>query len=299
LAAGILSGACGGATKYQADADPPVGGTSGNQAGSSDGPAKGGSSAGTGGGGTGGTSSSGGILGMGGSGDTLGTGGERPCVSVGGSGGNGQPFTTLSCDEEVGGPRPDGPAPLIGPCEAIPDEVLVARSQSSQERTPRGLFFDSERWKGLLLEPCASYPEQMSERGGSVGLVGLPVLFTTPWFYEGSFCGIGPGESARSLRCDYFQDGVLADPTPENLAFLASIFWWHENRKKAGTALIGYSVANGDASDWVELCTVRPTRANDAGGGDLRLERTRHSIFQDGTVSLGQPELVRPIHTCR
>jgi hypothetical protein len=279
---GLSLSACGGTTQSSFDDSPVAGGGGSEHAGASGAPA-GGAPAGQG------AASGGGVGGI------AQGGGPRHVDPEGGSTSSGGAPSPLGCDEPSGGPRSDGPAPIVGACDAIPDEVLVERFQRYAERVPRGFFYDAKPWKGLLLEPCSNSAEDTAALGSSVGLVGLEATFTTPWFYEASFCGDGPRRSVRNLRCDYFDGQVLAPTTPEELAFLASIFWWVDNRDLAGAALLGYAIMSGDATAWVDMCTLSGSFGDFGLCDQIRLERTRHAISYEGKVILGEPELVRTI----
>jgi hypothetical protein len=281
IAFGLAVSACGGATKSSLDREPSPGGGASNGAGSSGAPA-GGSSAGQG------------AAGSGGAGGIASSGGSRPMTEpqAGSNSSAGAP-NPLGCDEPSGGPRPDGPEPIIGACDAISDEVLVARFQSYADRVPKGFFYDAKPWDGLLLEPCSHSSEETAAYGATVGLIGLAATFTTPWLYEASFCGDGPRRSVRNLRCDYFDGHVLAPRTPQDLAFLASIRWWGENHDDDATALLGYSITSGDATAWVEVCSLSGRWGNAGVCHEIRLERTRYSLFHDGKVTVNTPQLVR------
>ncbi len=269
VALGVALSACGGATKSSPGQDSsPQGGTS-SDAGSSGSVSGGGARAGAS------------------------SGGSRPVEPEGGSSGSGGAGNPLDCDDPysgaAGGPRADGPELIVGACDAIPQDVLIARFESVADRVPKGLYYEPDGPITLWQEPCARAPEEAMMRGAG----GLEALFTTPWFYEAAFCDDGPRRSVRSLRCDYFDGIKLSEPTRENLVFLASLRWWAQNHDSSGTALLGYSVTTiGSATDWIELCTLRGVAGDFGLCDEITVERTEASIRYDGEVKLGQPERV-------
>jgi hypothetical protein len=99
----------------------------------------------------------------------------------------------------------------------------------------------------------------------------------------------------RNLRCDYFDGSKLANPSPERLAFLASMLWWGAQSNTQGSAILGHSVASGDATDIVQLCTISVTYGDFGLCDEVRLESTKHLLWFDGHIELGTPEVVRTL----
>ena len=288
-----LFGACGGTTRNRpgnADGndDAGGGGTAGN------GSHVGGTSAA--GKTSGGSSSVGGSAGDANDAGTA-TGGKRPDLpSTGGA--PDEQDALLACDSPYagpnGGPRPDGPEPT-GSCAGISDTVLLARYDDFKARVPQGLYYEAaspvEHWE----LPCAMSLAETSDRGSKLQLGTAKGKFTTDWFYEAEFCQGNTRHVYRNLRCDYFDGEKLANPDPENLAFLGSLLWWADNWNHSGAALLGYAVTIGDATDWVELCTLDSTSGDFGLCDEVRLMATPDLVRFGGKVTLGQPELLRSL----
>jgi hypothetical protein len=249
---------------------------------------------------SGGASSTGGSVGSGGVGPTGGTGGVRPTGGTGGS--------ILDCTTQytpAGGPRPDGP-PVLGSCASLSDAEILARYDDFAAKVPQGLYWEPSMiafWE----DPCSPSLAQTVTRSSSAGLGTFDAQFETAWFYEAAYCQNGLRRVYRNLRCDYF-DGttirlppeVSRVPMPQDLAFLASLLWWRDNGNIGGNALLGYSIAIGNATDWVEMCTLRTTYGDFGLCDEITLESTTHTLRFGGTVELGTPSVIRTIQgRCR
>jgi hypothetical protein len=98
------------------------------------------------------------------------------------------------------------------------------------------------------------------------------------------------------LRCDYFDGVQLGDLKPDNYRLFASLLWWRDHANQSGAAILGSSMAIGDATDTVELCTLEGTRGDFGLCDEIRLLRTRHRILASGEVRLGSPEVLRTVN---
>jgi hypothetical protein len=304
-----LLGGCGGSTKASFGDLPAAGSANGGTAGGAHG---GGGAAAGGSTGTGGAMAAGGDLATGG--DLAGgageagaragaaSGGSKPNDPAGGASGNGG-SSSFSCSKPYsgsqGGPRPDGPEPIVSVCSAIPDEVIVTRFESFASRVPHGFYYEPEEPITFWKEPCSMSEADTVARGPTDGMGTFEASYTTPWFYEASYCLDGLRRTERNLRCDYFDGQKLAPHTQENLLFFASLRWWRDHHNVSGAAIIGYSVMVGNATDWVDLCTISGSVGDFGLCDEIRVERTRLSIFVDGKVTVGATEPVRTVKgTC-
>jgi hypothetical protein len=219
-----------------------------------------------------------------------GAGGKVP-DSLGGS-----PNSQYACSAPYagpsGGPRADGPMALSG-CQTIADDVVLARYNDDPGRVPRGLYY--EPTFAFWHEPCSKSAEETVARGPTDGRGTFVESYSNEWFYEAVYCFDNSLRRVeRNLRCDYFDGTKLAMPSPERLAFLASLLWWGEYGN-SDDVLSGYSVTIGDATDVVELCTISTVHGDFGLCDEVRLETTRHLLSVDGTVKLGTPELIRTL----
>ncbi|MEI9941423.1 MAG: hypothetical protein WDO69_29745 [Pseudomonadota bacterium] len=243
-----------------------------------------------------GTSTAGdsGVAGVSNGGASAGTGGKVPDFP-GGAAGEGP----LSCSAlyagPSGGPRANGPADL-GDCTAIPDEVVLARYKDYAARVPQGLYYEPNESITFWHEPCSKSAEETVARGATDGMGTFVESYESEWFYEAVYCfNDSVRRIERSLRCDYFDGSKLANPTPERVAFLASMLWWASNNNVGGSAILGHSVAIGDATDVVGLCTISVTYGDFGLCDEVRLESTKHLLRANGGVELGSPQVIRTL----
>ena len=197
-----------------------------------------------------------------------------------------------------GGPRPDGPASLSA-CSLISDADILARYDDPAAKVPRGLYWEPSTiafWE----DPCSSSVAETVTRSSAQGLGTFDAQFETQWFYEAVYCQNGVRRAYRNLRCDYFDGTMLRTPLPEELAFLASLLWWQDNGNFGGAVFLGYSIAVGNATDWVEVCTLRTTYGDFGLCDQITLEGTTHILRIDGTVELGTASVIRTLQgRCR
>ena len=267
-----MLGACGGSTKSTPPESEASGGVS---------PGAGGSSGATG------------VAGRSNDGAGAGTGGKVPDFP------GGAPNTPLSCSAPYagpsGGPRVDGPIDL-GNCEAITDQVVLARYKDGTARVPQGLYYESTESITFWNEPCSKSPEETVARGPTDGLGTFVKSYSTDWFYEAVYCFENNLRRVeRNLRCDYFDGTKLAMPTPERLAFLASLMWWGNYNNLGGSVILGHSITSGDATDLVEICSISATMGDFGLCDEVRLESTTHRLMLDGTVELGTTQVIRTL----
>lgn len=254
-----------------------------------------------------GTSSRGGAeAGDAGAGDTLGgtgAGGTTEPRAGGGAGGkqpdpSGGSAGDLSCQVPYApprvGPREDGPTPTTS-CSSVTDAVIIERFADVRMRVPQGLFYESEDSIVFWKDPCASSLSETTMRGPTDGLGVLEATSeNNPWFYEASYCYMGLRRRERSLRCDYFDGVTLGDPERDHYGLFASLLWWREHANQSDAAVLGWTIIPGDATEWIELCTIEGTRGDFGLCDEIRLLSTRHAISRD-RVRLGSPELVRTV----
>jgi len=236
--------------------------------------------------------SSGAGAGDGNAGASSGSGGKLPDFPGGAGAG------PLACSAPYagpsGGPRADGPMAL-GSCQAIPDDVVLARYKEYSARVPRGLYYEPNESITFWNEPCSKSMKETAARGATDGLGTLSGSFQNEWYYEAVYCFNDLRRIERNLRCDYFDGSQLAEPTPERLAFLASLLWWGSNGNSSGAAILGYSVSVGDATDVVDLCTISVTHADFGLCDEVRLESTKHRLRVPNGVELGTPQVIRTL----
>ena len=206
----------------------------------------------------------------------------------------------LSCETPYAaprvGPREDGPAPIID-CNSVSDAVLIERFEDFRLRVPQGFFFEPDNVVVLWKEPCSSSLDETAMRGPTDGMGVLEATVdNNPWFYEASYCYLGLRRRERNLRCDYFDGVQLGDLKPDNYRLFASLLWWRDHANQNGAAILGSSMAIGDATDTVELCTLEGTRGDFGLCDEIRLLRTRHRILASGEVRLGSPEVLRTVN---
>jgi hypothetical protein len=282
--------ACGGTTRH---------GTNGGAAGSDDGGSSnvaGGSHGGSGnvaGKANGGSSAVAGSAGASQAG--AGSGGKRPDDPIPQGGDSGQD-PLLSCDTPyagpTGGPRVDGPEPT-GSCAAIGDAQLVARYDDFKARVPQGLYYEAASPFQTWELPCSNSLAETSERASKLNLGTAKGKFTTDWFYEVEFCDGNARGVYRNIRCDYYDGQKLNPATPENLAFLHSLLWWAENWNHSGSTLLGYAVTVGNATDWIEMCSLEATYGDFGLCDEVRLMSAQDSVMFGGGVKLGDTKLLR------
>jgi hypothetical protein len=193
-----------------------------------------------------------------------------------------------------GGPRSDGPMAL-GSCQAIPDDVVLTRYKEYSARVPRGLYYEPNESITFWNEPCSKSMTETVARGATDGLGTLSGSFENEWYYEAVYCFNDLRRIERNLRCDYFDGSQLAEPTPERLAFLASLLWWGSKGNSSGSAILGYSVSIGDATDVVDLCTISVTHADFGLCDEVRLESTKHRLRVPNGVELGTAQVIRTL----
>jgi hypothetical protein len=268
---------------------------------SSDEPAAaGGSASGTAGrggqGGASGTMNGGGRGGADGGASGSGAGGAGGEPAAGGAGTPIDPVNPNDCNVTYtgpsAGPRAGGPQPVMTGCDAISDDILLARYDELDEKVPEGLFWEpppGATWQ----PPCSDSPEETAASGANLGA--LEDTFTTDWFYEATFCEGSQRRLYRNLRCDYFDGSNLANPSGEELVFLMSLLWWQQYFNMGGSAVIGYAVMPGDATDWVEFCTIGTVYGDFGLCDEITLTRWSGTVVVNGEVNLGEPEVVRVI----
>gem|GEM_PF-2109637 len=294
----LLSG-CGGSA--QSPSPEQAGGDGGSHsAGSS-------SSGGAGASNIGGSGVAGGVVHSGGSGVAGAPDGEAG--ASGGAGGKLPDFPggagagPLACSEPYagpsGGPRVDGPIGLQT-CASIPDEVVLARYKDRAARVPQGLYYEPSESITFWNEPCSSSAEETVARGATGGMGTFVDSFSNEWFHEAVYCFNGVRRIERNLRCDYFDGSKLAKPTPDRLAFLASLLWWGKYNNLEGSVILGHSTQIGDATDVVEMCTLSVTYGDFGLCDEMRLESTKHLLeITSGTIGytvrLGMPQVLRTL----
>lgn len=292
----VLLTACGGSARTSGQQEP--GGSSGSSNGSAAGAPNGGNGSNGSNGGNGGNAVAGAFNGQGGNRDVAGasnagSAGKLPDFP-GGSAGQ----SPLACNTPYagpsGGPRSDGPSDL-GYCSSIPDAVALARNDDPSARVPMGLYYEPNESITFWREPCSTSLADTVARGPSDGMGTFSDSFATDWFYDAVYCSDGVRRIERNLRCDYFDGKRLANPSPERLAFLASMLWWSEHQNDAGSLILGHSIAIGDATDVVELCTVSSVLGDSGLCSLVQLESTQHRLRADGTVQLGTPQVIRTL----
>ena len=290
--------ACGGKAGSTQFTQPGSGGAA--SAGSTHGDA--GSSV-AGGGDTAGSAASGGRSGTAGSaasggtagaliGQAGGTGGKVPDPTAG-TGGEGP----LACSAPYQGPdrspRSDGPPDAN--CANISDAIIISRSRDRSGRVPQGYYYEASDNIAFWNEPCSKSLDETVSRGPTDGMGTFLASYSNDWFYEAAYCFNGVRRLERNLRCDYFDGTTLAEPSDERMTFLAGLLWWSQNQNLSGAAIIGHSVAIGDAVDTVVLCTVSTSHGDFGLCDELRVERTDYRVWLDGRVAIGEPQLVRTI----
>jgi hypothetical protein len=275
------------------DEDENVGGSSSGSGGKSAGGSQ--NIAGRGGKGSGGS----GTAGM----PSAGGGGEpgqagAPSGGAGGGAGTGTVPNPSSCDVPyagpVAGPRTSGPEPINLPCASITDEVILARYNDEAAKVPQGSFWEPPPG-AIWAEPCSDSLAQTEANAQAAGLGTIEAGYPTEWFYEATTCDGSQRRFYRNLRCDYFDGTNLANGSGETLAFLASLLWWQDNFNITGHQLLGYTVQVGNATDWVEVCTIRTVYGDFGLCDEITLESTSHSTVIPGMVTLGEPQVVRTI----
>jgi hypothetical protein len=278
--------ACGATTKHT-----PGDGSSGQGAG---GASRGGFSGSS----SSGATNGGGMGGVSGRGNGGGAAGGEPSPGGAGQGGSSGQSSSDDCQTEysgpLGGPRLDGPMP-IGSCDLIADELILARYKDFDARVPEGSYYEPAGPIVFWGPPCSVTLAETVRRSGLEQLGTPENQFETEWFYEATSCQNGVRRAYRNLRCDYFDGTKLSAPSVERLAFLGSLLWWSTHYNSSGSALLGYSIAIGDATEWVEFCTISTVGGDFGLCDEITLESTTHSLTYDGTVKLGEPTTVRTL----
>lgn len=178
-------------------------------------------------------------------------------------------------------------------CSRISDEVILSRYRDDAH-VPRGLYFEPASL-ATWAEPCSDSLADTLTRSMMQNLGTFEGEFTTDWFHETAWCNGGLRRLYRNLRCDYFDGQRLANGSAEALAFLASLLWWQNYSNVTGSAILGYSWNIGDATDRVELCTIRTVYGDFGLCDEITLESTIHAIRVGGDVTLGEPRILRTI----
>jgi hypothetical protein len=279
-------GAASGAGGDQGDAGSSVVGASGTA-----GSATSGGSSGSANSANGGNGAAAGAL-VGEAGANGGTGGKVP-DPIAGSGGE----SPLACDAPYpgpsGGPRNDGPPDAN--CASVADSIILARSRDPWSRVPQGYYYEAGDRIAFWNEPCSKSLDETVARGPTDGMGTFLASYSNDWFYEAAYCFNGVRRLERNLRCDYFDGENLANPTVDRLLFLAGLSWWAKNENLAGAAIIGHTVVSGNAVDIVQLCTVSTSFGDFGLCDELRVETTNYSMWLNGMVAVGEPQLVRTI----
>jgi hypothetical protein len=279
----VALAACGGVTRNPTH-DEPLGGTdAGGSGGAVTEPVVAGH------GGVGGSGEGGSVGGVGGA--SAGAGGKIPDPVAGGP-------SELSCavpyEGSSGGPRVDGPMP-ISDCAGVSDALIVERFKDFAARVPQGLYYEPKESISFWNEPCSTSLADTIARGPTDHMGELDGTDESAWFYEASYCTREVRRREKNLRCDYFDGKTLSDLDPKNYAFFASLLWWTEHANVSGAAILGHSLQIGNATNWLELCTIEG-RTGDFGRCDeIQLIRTKHRIMYDGAVTLGKPETLRTV----
>src|SRR5690606_13893945 len=177
-------------------------------------------------GGNGGSSGSSGASGegggaSGGNGGTAGAGGDPADCTV--------PFTG-----PIGGPRSDGPEPLLTPCDQLSDEVILARYKDFDQKTPQGLYWEPPGIVSWWEEPCSESLDETLERSSERQLGEVDGQSSSDWSHQVSGCY---GDSRRvysNISCDYFDGTQLANGNGQELAYLASLLWWMDHGNVTG-----------------------------------------------------------------
>jgi hypothetical protein len=177
----------------------------------------------------------------------------------------------------------------------IPDAIILERYDDPQAKVPMGLYWEQN---GLYVweSPCSDSMSDTLARSSVQDFGALEGEFTTRWFHEAAYCEADLRRVYRNLRCDYFDGEILAGGDVNELAFLGSLLWWQNNSNIDGHVLLGYTVAIGSATDWVELCSIRTVYGDWGLCDEITLESTTHAIrYGSSAVELGEPNVVRTI----
>jgi len=169
----------------------------------------------------------------------------------------------------------------------------VARYKDFRARVPRGLYYEPADSIASWGDGCSSSLDETVGKASPAGTV--TGKFTTEWFYEAASCDGGVRKLYRQIRCDYFDGKKLTPPSIENLEFLGSLLWWIGGYNVAGSALLGYEPAIGDATDRVEVCTISTVHGDFGLCDQITLESTTHLLIEPGNVTLGKPTRVKTI----
>ncbi len=96
--------------------------------------------------------------------------------------------------------------PDLASCEAIPDNVVLARVYDFAARVPHGLYFESTESITFWNEPCTKSALETMARGPTAGMGTFIGSYSSEWFYEAVYCfsdsvrRIGPQPTLRLLR---------------------------------------------------------------------------------------------------
>jgi hypothetical protein len=276
-----------------------TGGAGGRGSGAADSGAAGSGGAGGRGGRTGTEGGEGGEA-EGGTGATDGGSAGAPVAGSAGSGGGLAYECSTAYAGPMGGPREDGPPLITMGCSAIPDETVLERypqlgTQGFSGQMPTSLYWEDSDQIVRLGETCSTSLETTLDNGLAEGLGESTGQYETDWFYEVVFCNDSLRTLYRELRCDYFDGTELANATTDELAFLGSLLYWHDNYNFTGSTLLGYSSYFGGAGDFVQMCSIRVAYGDFGLCDQVELLVTTHLLGAGSEVSLGQPSVVRTL----
>ena len=215
---------------------------------------------------------------------------------MGGAGGTGNLGDCLTpYTGPIGGPRADGPAPSVGTCESIPDASILQRYKDETQKTPMGLYWEPPGVVSLWEANCSESLEDTLMRSASAPLGNQEGSLASEWSYEVSGCDNGSRRIFSNLRCDYFDGSVLQNGSYDKLAYLASVLWWMNNGNLGGSQILGFTGSIGDATDVVQMCTIRTTFGDFGLCDEITLEVSIHRIVAGSAVTLGEPMPIRTL----
>ena len=224
----------------------------------------------------------------------IGQGGRN--AETGGGGGGGE--SSLACSTPYQGPnsspRSDGPSELAH-CASITDADILARYKDPAARVPRGFYYEPNDSIAFWNEPCSASLADTVARGPTDGMGTFVESYSNEWFHEAVYCLNGVRRLERNLRCDYFDGENLAKPSVDRMAFLAGLLWWTKNYNLSGSAILGHSVAGGNAVDIVQLCTLRTVHGDFGLCDEVQLESTDYRVWLNGRVAIGETQVIRTL----
>ncbi len=200
---------------------------------------------------------------------------------------------SMPYDGPMAGARVDGPPLLMG-CENLDDAMVLSRYKDYGARVPQGLFYEDPVQLVTWGPGCSDSSEETIDYAGH-DRGALVAEYTTPWFYEVEFCQGGARYLYRQLNCDYFDGETFSSSDLDEFAFLASLLWWQQNSNLGGSAILGYGAAIGNATDWLELCTIQTVGGDFGLCDEVTLFSTTHLLMYDRRVTLGTPQVVRTV----